>query len=110
MSDEPSNWELARSLNDIKLMLAGLVSHAQYDSDERNRLYRFDELGRDIADERRDREKAIKAINDRIDAHEQKGASHREHWRTLLYTGMLPAAVAAVIGILTLYFTLRGGH
>jgi heme oxygenase len=109
VSDEPSNWELARSLNDIKLMLAGLVSRAEYTEFQRNVQYRFDALARDIADERREREKALEAANDRMDKYAQSASDRQAKWHDRLWQGALPALVAAV-GVLVTILIQHGGH
>jgi hypothetical protein len=116
VADEPTNGELARQLADIKQMLAAVVGHPEYAADKRALDYRFSDLASDLAEERhqraaaieqerRDRDTAIKAINDRIDA----GRDTRMHWRTLLWTGVLPAAVA-LIGVIVTIALSHGGH
>jgi hypothetical protein len=127
VADEPSNGELARQLADIKLMLAAVVGSREYAADQRNVDYRFADLAHDLSEERRAREAAvdqarrdlaaaIEAINARITTEAKSAADqakaageNRMHWRTLLWTGAIPAAVAA-IGVLMTWVISRGGH
>jgi hypothetical protein len=116
VADEPTNGELARQLADIKLMLAAVVGHPEYAADKRYLDSRFADLADDLAEERRqradaieqerrDRAAAIKATNERIDA----GRDTRMHWRTLLWTGALPALVA-LLGVIVTIALSHGGH
>ena len=120
MPDEPTNGELARQLADIKQMLTGVVGAREYAADSRALDRRLGDIERDIAEERRDRvsamgqerherAEAVKAANDRITAAENAGITARDHWRTLLWTGALPAAVALLGILVTLYITHHGG-
>jgi hypothetical protein len=120
VSEEPTNGELARQLADIKQMLTGVVTAREYAADSRALDRRMDEIERDLAEERRDRvasmgqerherSEAVKAANDRITAAEAAGITARQHWRTLLWTGALPAAVALIGILVTLYITHHGG-
>jgi hypothetical protein len=118
--DEPTNGELARQLADIKQMLTGVVGAREYAADSRALDRRMGDIERDIAEERRDRVAALaaekqergdglKAVNDRVTASEAAGFNSRQHWRTLLWTGALPAAVALLGILVTLYITHHGG-
>lgn len=120
MSDEPSNGELARQLADIKQMLGAVVGNREYAADSRALDRRLGDIERDIAEERRDRTaamaqekqergEAVKAVNDRITVAEKAGLSAKEHWRTLLWTGALPAVVALLGVLAALWIAHHGG-
>jgi hypothetical protein len=116
VADEPTNGELARQLADIKLMLAAVVGHPEYAADKRYLDSRFADLASDLAEERhqraaaieqerRDRDTAVKAVSERIDA----GRDTRMHWRSLVLTGVLPALVA-LLGVIVTIALSHGGH
>lgn len=120
MPDEPTNGELARQLADIKQLLTGVVGSREYAADARALDRRLGDIERDIAEERRDRvaalalEKqeradAVKAVNDRVTASDAAGANSRQHWRTLLWTGALPATVALLGVLAALWIAHHGG-
>lgn len=121
MTDEPSNGELARRLDDIRHMLGSVVGHPEYAADKRALDYRLTDMGDEIAQERRDRvdaidlerrerAEAVKAVNDRITEQATAGLEHRRHWRELLWQGALPALATIVIGLLALWAAHYGGH
>ena len=95
---EPSNSELARRLDDIQRMVAGLVVYPEYRESQRGIDRRFAELAQDIEELRRQQAEHVKAT-----------ADHRMQWRSLILTGVLPALVAA-IGILVTVLLYHGGH
>lgn len=107
--DEPSNWELARRLEDIQKMLALVVGHPEYAADRRALDYRLDGLQRDLETERRERAGDVKAVNDRLDKQAEAGVEHRMHWRSLIWTGALPAAVALIAVLVTILLNIHGG-
>lgn len=107
--DEPTNWELARQLQDIKQMLGVVVGLPEYAADRRALDYRLDELRRDLQAERRERAEDVKAVNDRLDSQAKAGVEHRMHWRSLLWTGALPAFVALAGVLVTLWIAHSGG-
>ena len=121
MSDEPSNGELARRLDDIRQMLAAVVGHPEYAADKRALDYRMQGLEdqvteerhdrmRAIEQERRERAEAVKAVNDRISEQARAGLEHRRHWRELLWQGALPALATLAAGLLALWLAHSGGH
>jgi hypothetical protein len=118
--DEPTNGELARRLADIQQMLGNVVGRPEYSSDQRAVAYRLADLERELAGERTERATAVaqeraertadvKAVHDRITAEAREGAEHRQHWRALLMTGALPAAVALIGILVTLWIAHHGG-
>lgn len=107
--DEPTNWELARRLEDIQKMLAVVVGLPEYAADRRALDYRLDDLQRDLETERRERANDVKAVNDRLDKQAEAGTEHRMHWRALLWTGALPAVVALLGVLVTLWIAHNGG-
>jgi hypothetical protein len=109
VGDEPSNAELGRRLDDIQRMLASLVGRDVYLSDQRGTEYRLADLARDLEQERTDRASAIAAVSRRLDEQAKAGAEHRQHWRSLLLTGVLPAAVTLAGILVTLWISHHGG-
>jgi hypothetical protein len=107
--DEPTNWELARQLSDIKQMITAVVGHPEYAADRRALDYRLSELQLQLETERRERANDVKAVNDRLDKQAEAGVEHRMHWRSLLWTGALPAAVALLGVLITLWIAHNGG-
>jgi hypothetical protein len=109
LSDEPTNGELAWRLERISDMLAGVVGRPEYTADKRGIDHRLNDFDLRLSEERRERERAVKELGDRITAQAQAGIEHRMHWRTLLWTGLLPAVVAA-IGVVAAIWINHGGH
>lgn len=110
MADDVTTGELARRLADIQQMLATLVGRDMYLSDKQGTEWRLAELARDLDSERRERAEAVKALSDRLDAQATAAGENRMHWRTLLWTGALPAMVALLGVIITLWISHHGGH
>lgn len=125
MADEqPTNWELARRLDDLRSMLRGeVVTVSEYSAQKRADDRRMDDFDRRLDDakrsgfeaiarERAERMAADEAINTRITTQAEAGAEHRDRWRTLLWTlfwtGLVPAVIALIGILVTLHLT--GGH
>lgn len=121
MPDDPSNWELARRLDDIHRMLAGVVGHPEYAADKRAVDFRLAELERDLAEERRERaaaieteraarDAAVRAVGKRLDDQAKADGESRGRWHDRLWTGALPAVVALLGVLVTLWISHHGGH
>jgi hypothetical protein len=89
--DEPSNSELARRLDAIYLVI---VSRPEYLADLRRLDDRTGDLRRDIDENRRDSDEKIRAVHQRVTDTEKSAEAHRISWRTVIYTGLIPALVA----------------
>jgi hypothetical protein len=109
VGDEVTTGELARRLADIQQMLATLVGRDMYLSDKQGTEWRLAELASDLERERQERAADVKAVNGRLDAQAKAGAEHRMHWRALLLTGVLPAAVTLIGILVTLWISHHGG-
>jgi hypothetical protein len=109
VSDEPSNAELAWRLGRIQDTLNGVIGRPEYLSDKQALDYRFTEIKGHIDDLRRVHGDDVRELHARITAQAEAGAQHRMHWRTLLWTGALPAAVAAASAFLS-FLISHGGH
>jgi hypothetical protein len=109
VSDEVTSGELARSIQELKLMVGGLIGRNEYASDQRALLYRLDELARDLDRERQDRDLAIAAVHQRISDEGKTRAEHRMNWRAWLLTGVLPA-LATLLGVVLALLFANGGH
>ena len=108
MSDEPTNGELARRQDEILRALAGLIGQPQYIADQRRYDDRFDTLRRDLAEERRDREESERQVHQRITDEMKRQADSKLSWRTIIYTGLVPALVV-LISILVEVWMHGGG-
>lgn len=108
MGDEPSNGELGRRLDSIQTMLGGLVGRLEYDAEQRSFAIQLRDLAQDLAEERREREKSDEMLARRLDEQARAAADHRLSWRTVLWTGLLPA-VMVVLGIVVQLWLARSG-
>jgi hypothetical protein len=109
MTSEPSNADLAWRLDQIARRLDDVIGRAEYTADRRGLDRELAELRRDLDEERRMRSEAIKATSERLDEQARSGAENRMHWRTLLWTGVIPALVA-LIGVAVTLLISHGGH
>lgn len=120
MTSEPTNGELERRLQDIQRMLSAVVGVPEYAADKRASDFRQSEVERDLAEERRersaaisqeraDRAEAIREVSQRMTEQAKAGLEHRMHWRGLLLTGVLPAVVALLGILVTLWISHHGG-
>jgi hypothetical protein len=113
VADEPSNAELAWRLERIQDMLGGVVGRPEYISDKAGFDYRLQKNERTIAEARRELGQAIKDVKDQItkheNKHEERADENRINWRSLLLTGVLPAVVALLGVLATLYVKQHGG-
>lgn len=109
MADEPTNSELAWRLDRIQDTLVGLVGHPEYLADKRAADYRMAEIERRIAEEARERAADVEALHQRISDQAKAGAEHRMQWRSLLWTGALPALVTLIGVIVSIWIAHQGG-
>lgn len=98
MPDEPSNGELGRRLDEIRILVQGLVSRPEYAADQRALEHRLTGLERDIEDVRTQHAKDIDAVT-----------ASRLSWRGIFYTGIVPA-VLVLIGVLVQIWLATRGH
>lgn len=117
MADEPSNTELAWRLDQITVLVQGLVSRNEYNTQLAHNEHRFTELERDIEQEksaretgigaeRTAREKADEVLRDRQDA---ATTSNSSNFRQAIYNGFLPGIICALGLLVTILLTSRGG-
>jgi hypothetical protein len=109
VAEDPSNWELARRLDDIHRLLGGLVGDREYKADQRGTERRLAGLEDDLAEERRERAEAVRAVRELVETQAKRAAEGRMSWRSALWTGLLPALVAA-IGVIVTVLLSHGGH
>jgi hypothetical protein len=107
VSDEPTNGELARRLDDIYRTLQGSIGQPQYVADQRRIDDRLEDLRRGDAEERRDREAAVRAVHQRITDELASAANNKLSWRTILYTGVIPALIVLLSILVQIW--LHGG-
>ena len=107
--DEPTNGELARGIADLKAMLTAVVSRAEYEAWKDGQGYRLAELARRDDEERAAREADVRELHARLDEQARAVSNSRQHWRSLIWTGALPAMATILAAVLT-YLITRGGH
>jgi len=88
------------------MTLAQFVQRAEYAADQRSVERRFDEVERDLADQRRTLADDIKAVRQALDAMAEKRASNA---RQALYAGILPAALVLIGIVVQIWIASRGG-
>lgn len=107
MGDEPTNGELARRLEDLSRIQDGFIGRREYQADERRVDDRFRDLRQAVEEERRDRQTAIEGVHQRITDETQAAANTKLSWRTILYTGVIPALVVLLSILVQIW--LHGG-
>ena len=109
MADDVTTGELARRLADIQQSLATLIGRDMYLSDKQGTEWRLGELARDLEQERRERAGDVSALNARLDEQVKAAGESRGRWHDRLVTGVLPALVA-LLGVLVTLWINHGGH
>lgn len=104
VADDPSNWELARRLDQIDRSLRALVGRDGYTEYQRAIERQFAELARDIEDVRRQHTEDVTALHKRI-GDEAKTATDRHQWKTMLWVGVFPAVVAVAAILVQVWLT-----
>jgi hypothetical protein len=107
--EDPSNAELGRRLDGIAGLIQGLIGRAEYAADQRGIEHRFTEHERDLSELRRCIEDGLRETGQRITDQEKAVSAQRRHWQDLIYTGIIPAIVAA-IAIIVQWLLLGGTH
>lgn len=109
MADDVSTGELDRRLGGLgerlgrmEDLLLRLVSVDMHDRAQKETERRFEEVGRDLADERTAREAAIKELKEKL---EQRAAQRGTDWRQVLFQGLIPTLFLLVT---FLFQILRG--
>lgn len=90
MSDDPSNWELARRLDQIYGSVQALIGRAEYAEYQKH-------IDRQISAMQKD----IEAIRTEHADYVKTTTSHRQ-WKTMVYTGLVPALVSLAAILVTL--------
>jgi hypothetical protein len=106
-AEEPTHGELARRLDslhaDLRAMAAGLVGRAEYVADQKAIDQRFQVVHERLDDVRRQHAEDIRAVNERVTGGSDARTADRQSWRGVLWTGLLPAIVVLVMGVITIY-------
>ena len=110
MSDEPSNTELARRLDDQYRLLQALIGRNEYTADQRANDHRFAEVAADLADVRHQHAEDTRVLHERISTGAQSHVNHQRHWQQLIFTGLIPALVAVVAILAELWVNQGGSH
>ena len=107
MADDITNGELARRLDDLRGAVARLIGRDEYAADQRGDDRRFADLARDIAAVREQLTDDVKELRDDMAEAKRSSAEHRQSWRTVIYTGLIPAAVV-LLSVLVQLWLSRG--
>jgi Flp pilus assembly protein TadB len=107
--EQPTNAELAWRLEQIRLSVTELIGRREYDVAQRELDRRFAEVERQLAEQRRDTDEEIRQVHQRITDEAKRAADHRASWRTIIYTGLIPAAVV-FLSIIAQIWLAKGGH
>lgn len=103
MSDDPSNAELGRRLDDLRILVQGLVSRDAYAADQRSTDYRFAGLKAELAEAQSD----VSELRRDFAQHVRESAQHedtgRRHWQTIILTGLLQAVIAVGAILVTIW-------
>lgn len=108
MADDITNGELARRLDDLRHMLADLVGRPEYQADQRGTDRRLLDLERDLESLQQQHAKDNEAVYRHIAEQVKAAAERHQSWRTIVYTGLIPAAVV-LIGILVQLLLAHSG-
>jgi hypothetical protein len=108
--DEPSLGEVVRRLDRMESRLEEFIREISmrtvdvrvYEQTQREWERRHADLQRDLDDERQAREKADKALSERLD---RSGTN----WRQVLFNGILPSVFLLITLSVTILLALRGG-
>jgi hypothetical protein len=106
VSDEPTNGELGRRLDQIYGSLQALIGRAEYDAGQRALDLRLAGVNRDLEDLRRQHAEDVEKLNTRI-TEEAKTTAARGQWKTTILVGLIPSLVALLAILVTIW--LRGG-
>jgi hypothetical protein len=108
--DDITNRELAGRLEDLRAAIrdyVGRLEYAAYQADLEHRLTALAELHhREITDIRDD----IRQLNARLDDADKAAREHRLSFRTVIYTGLLPAVVVLLGIVVQIILARSGGH
>lgn len=102
---EPTNGELSRRLDTLSASLAQMVGRGEYIADQRGIGERFENVTRRMDDIRRELAEDIRAVRD--DAKQAREA--RQGWRTIIYTGLIPALVVLLSILVQIWLAHKGG-
>ncbi|ERR1700742_2786952 len=97
MAEQPSNTDLAWRLEQIQRNLTELVGRPEYTARQEAATTKLAELQADIL-----------TLDRKLEDHERSHHEAHHNWRTLIYTGVLPALVA-VLAIVTQIIIAHGG-
>jgi ABC-type thiamine transport system ATPase subunit len=109
--EEPTHGELARRLDDLRAdlrsMMPNLIGRAEYVADQRALDQRLVIVTSRIDDVRKQHTEDIRAVNGRITGDTDRNVTNKQAWRNALWVGFLPAMVATLIGIITIWVASR---
>ena len=107
MSDEPTNAELGRRLDDISRGLRDLIGEREYSEYQRAINGRLEGLARELDDARRIHAEDVEKLHTRISG-EVKAAVTRSQFRQSLTATLIPSLIAVAAILVTIWMHGRG--
>lgn len=99
----PSASDLAWRIDALRRDLGNLVGRPEYVADKAGTDRRISDLEHDLEDLKRSGFARVREVEKHIEDHEKSHTAAGLHWRTLLWTGLLPA-VAAILAVFITYW------
>jgi hypothetical protein len=103
VADDPSNAELGRRLDDLRIMVQGLVGRDVYKADRRAFDLQFAEAQADIAEGKQHHAELRRDLAEHIKHATESEGTSRRHWQTIILTGLLQAAISIVAVAVTVW-------
>jgi hypothetical protein len=94
VAEDPSNAELGRRLDDLRIMVQDLVGREVYKADRRGIDLQFAEVQADIAEVKQHHAELRRDLAEHIKTAAETEGTSRRHWQTIVLTGLLQAAIA----------------
>lgn len=108
--DHYTTGELGRRLTEIQQRLDAYVGRLEYDAELRGMGRQLGDLERALAEERRDREQELRDMRQQLKDQAQAASEARLSWRSVLWTGLLPALMVVAGIIVQIMLARSGGH
>jgi hypothetical protein len=105
-----SNRELAGRFDDLRTSIRELVGRLEYEAYQRDLDHRLDSLAAGLGATRAQHDRDIAAVHQRITDEARDAKEHRLSWRTVIFTGVVPALVVALSIVAQIWLAHSGGH
>jgi hypothetical protein len=106
---EPTNGELARRLDSLVALVKDLIGQREYQEFQRSVERRLGVQDRRFAEVRSDAEAEYRELRQEMDESDRRAEQRHLSWRTIIYTGLVPALVAAAAILVNVWLN-HGGH